>query len=627
MVKVANKKKVQKILNKLLVPAAALYKSAGKVVKKTKEAMPVVYNELESNIKSHLITFERRNFKDTNIDELSNLITSNLVRRLPSLSEEELNKIMDDKSSKSFLDMVVLGLGTTVGKDYTKIKKEKLFKSILIANRGEIALRIIRACKELDIKAHVIYSKPEKNSLIVRFADKVYNIGDPKNYLNIKKIIDIAKKANVDAIHPGYGYLSENSEFSRLCSKQGIVFIGPSAKSMELMGNKVKAREIMHKIKVPVLEGTTKPFEDISKAKEIAVKIGYPVILKAVAGGGGKGMRIVRKEKEFENLFKSAENEAMAAFGNKDLYMEKYLEDPKHIEFQILADKYGNAIHLGERDCSIQRRHQKLIEEAPSISLSKAMRDKLGSIAVKITKAINYKGAGTVEFLVDKKNNFYFMEMNTRIQVEHGVTEMITSVDLVKEQIKIASGAKLANSQDDIILRGHAIECRINAEDPCNDFKPSTGYISNYLPPGGQGIRVSSHTHQGHTISHHYDPLISNLICWGETRDACRMRMARALSEYIIEGVETNIPFHKEVMKNKEFIKGKMSTNFIEKNELLKKIQTKVCKPTLTPKKKELIVTAAVAKYMETRPKHENSKVSAWVMTGRQENLDKNFNS
>jgi len=625
MTKYDKKIRIHGIINNLLQPAANIYMRTLNIAKKAREIMPIVYNEIESKIKSHLITLERRSFKDENIDELSSIITSNLVSRIPSLSEEELNKIMDDKSSKSFLDMIAIGLGTSVGKDYTQIRKAKLFHSILIANRGEIALRIIRACKELGVKTNVIYSDPEKNSLITKFADKAHNIGNPKNYLNIKKIINIAKKAKIDAIHPGYGYLSENSEFSRLCKKDKIVFIGPSAKSMELMGNKVKAREIMNKLDVPVLEGTNKPFKNISEAKEIAGRIGCPIILKAVSGGGGKGMRIVREEKEFENAFNSAENEALSAFGNKDLYIEKYLEDPKHIEFQVLADRYGNVIHLGERDCSIQRRHQKLIEEAPSTSLNKSMRDKLGKIAVKITKAINYKGAGTVEFLVDKNNNFYFMEMNTRIQVEHGVTEMITNVDLVKEQIKIAAGAKLAYSQDDISLKGHAIECRINAEDPCNNFRPSTGYISNYLPPGGQGIRVSSHTHQGQTISHHYDPLISNLICWGETREACRMRMIRALDEYIIEGLETNIPFHKEIMKDKMFIKGNLSTNFIDKNNILEKVQTKVCKPILTPKKKELIVTAAVAKYMEGKPKCSISKTNAWTMVGRRESLNNEF--
>ncbi|MBU0627963.1 MAG: acetyl-CoA carboxylase biotin carboxylase subunit [Nanoarchaeota archaeon] len=495
-----------------------------------------------------------------------------------------------------------------------------MFNNVLIANRGEIALRIIRACKELDIKTTIIYSTQDKDALAVKFADKAYNIGSKaKDYLNYEKIIKIAKKSKSDAIHPGYGFLAENSKFTRLCEKNKIKFIGPSPKSMELMGNKDTARKTTQKLGIPLLIGTD-ALKDEGHALNSAEDIGYPVIIKAVAGGGGKGMRIVRKRKDIESAFKSAQSEAESAFGNKEVYMEKYLDDPSHIEFQILADKSGNAIHLGERECSIQRRHQKLIEEAPSPLLNSELREKIGEAAIKIVKEVKYEGAGTVEFLLDKNKNFYFMEMNTRIQVEHGITEMVTGVDLIKEQIKIAAGAKLAYKQKDIRIDGSAIECRINAECPAEDFCPKTGTIINYLPPGGPGIRVCSSCHAGHVVSPHYDSLISKLMCKGSTRQEAISRMQRALEEFIIEGVDTTIPFHKAVLDSKAFLKGKLTTNFIEKYHILDKLKSeKPKKNGLTKKEKILIVTTAVAKHLDN---NSNNKQSAWASAAKYESAN-----
>lgn len=599
----------EKLLNTLMRPVEKSYKLAIRLAKKTKEKAPYVYDQIDSLLQSHVVTLsddEKETFQD--------LITSNIIKRLPVADDEVVAKLVPNKPSKSLLDML-LGIEKKI--DYTKLAKKKTFKKILIANRGEIALRIIRACKELVVETAVIYSEHEKSSLAVKFADKAYAIGPSKNYLNIKKIIKITKKSKADAIHPGYGYISENAEFSELCLKNKIKFIGPSAKTMSLIGNKVKAREIITKLGIPVIEGTTKVLKNYQNALEIAKKIGYPIILKAAVGGGGKGMRIVNHKKEIEKAFKSAETEAQISFGDESLYMEKYIEEPRHIEFQILADKYGTVIHLGERECSIQRRHQKLIEEVPSTALTDELREKMGSAATKIAAEVGYEGAGTVEFLLDKKKNFYFMEMNARIQVEHGVTEMVTGVDLVKEQIKIASGAKLTYEQDDIKFNGWAIECRINAEDPYNDFIPSTGAIANYLPPSGQGIRISSCTYTGHIISHHYDPLISNLICWGNTRHEAITRMNRALSEYIIDGINTNIPFHKLIMVNKNFIKGRLTTHFIQNNNIVKILgRKKARKKELSKKEKIILVTIAVAKYLEHKPP---SKDNNWTAAAKKD--------
>ncbi len=612
------KGKIEKLLNNSLMKIVQGYRLFRRTLKKTKQAMPEVYGQIDNVLKQNLVTFERNN------QSFSDAIVDRLIRKLPTLGEEKLTKIINGGSSKSFFDMLNKSLGATLEeeKDYTKLEKEKLFNSILIANRGEIALRIIRACKELGIKVYVIYSKPEKNTLFVKFADKAYCIGNPRDYLNIRKIIKIAKKAKADAIHPGYGYLSENSQFAKLCLKNKINFIGPNIKALELMGNKVKARKIISKMGINVIAGTVTPLKNLEDAQSAAQEIGYPVILKAALGGGGKGMRVVYSGDKLETAFKSASTEAQAAFGDHSLYMEKYIEKPKHIEFQILADKFKNIVHLGERDCSIQRRHQKLIEEAPSTVLNGKLREKIGKDARRIASKIGYKGAGTVEFLLDKRKNYYFMEMNARIQVEHGITEMISGVDLVKEQIRIAAGGKLTYKQEDIKLNGWAIECRINAENPFDDFKPSTGIVTNYLPPGGRDIRISSHSYTGHVISHHYDPLISNLICGGKNRNEAIARMKRALEEYIIEGVQTNIPFHKLVMQDKDFIKGNISTDFIEKNKIIEKLRKhKIRKKELSKKEKLLIITTAVSRYMEGR---ENDAPDNWVIAGRQEQLNQN---
>ncbi|MBN4048986.1 acetyl-CoA carboxylase biotin carboxylase subunit [archaeon AH-315-M20] len=520
--------------------------------------------------------------------------------------------------------MLTKGLSVTSirEKEYTVLPKEKKFNRVLIANRGEIALRIIRACRELGIETILVYSKPDKDTLAVKFADKSCFIGNEVSYLDIDKIIDIAKKTKVDAIHPGYGFLAENANFAKLCEKNKIKFIGPSSKVIELLGHKVKAKKTTHKAKVPVIEGIQTVLKDKKHAIKTAKSIGFPVMIKAAAGGGGKGMRIVKSKEDMEKAYEGAEAEALLSFKDKTLYMEKYMEEPRHIEFQILADQYDNLVHLGERDCSIQRKHQKLVEEAPSPAIDDNLREKMGDAAVRVVKAAKYEGAGTVEFLMDKNNNFYFIEMNTRIQVEHGVTEMITGVDLVKEQIKIASGGKLAFNQEDIKLEGYAIECRVNAEDPLEDFVPSTGTIINYLPPGGPGIRVNSICHSGYKVLPHYDSLLSLLICHGNSRQEAIFRMRMALYEYLIEGVKTTIPFHLAVLHNKNFLRGDVTTGFIEKNKILECVKDYCWKKEkdLTDEQKVIIVTTAVSKYIEK--KNGNNKTSAWVQAGRQELME-----
>jgi len=616
-----NRKKILKIVNELLVPLEKGYMFLKRLLKKTQDKMPYVYREMEKIIKSHLVTLgkDEKLLHNPSINDFGSLIAKNLAQKLPNLNQKQINRIIEDRSSKSFLDMLARGLtNVEEEKEYTKVSKEKLFKRILIANRGEIALRIIRACRELEIQTAVIYAKQDKNTLAVKFADKAYPIGnDAKNYLDYKKIIKTAKKAKADAIHPGYGFLAENSDFAKLCEKRKIKFIGPSSKSVILMGNKDMARQTIRKLGIPLIIGT-ESLKDENDAIKAAEEIGYPVILKAVAGGGGKGMRTVNKKEEIPTTFKSVQAEAESSFGNKALYMEKYLEEPKHIEFQVLCDKRGNAIHLGERDCSIQRRHQKLIEETPSPALDKKLREKIGEAAIKIVKAVKYEGAGTVEFLLDKNKNFYFMEMNARIQVEHGITEMVTGVDLIKEQIKVAAGAKLAYKQDDIQISGSAIECRINAECPAEDFCPKTGTILNYLPPGGPGIRVCSSCHTGHVVSPHYDPLIAKLMCRGSNRQEAIAKMKRALEEFIIEGVDTTIPFHKAVLNSKGFTKGDITTNFIEKYNILENLkEEKPKKKELTKKEKVLIVTTAVSQYLDKGSVEKKS--NNWVTAARQE--------
>ena len=440
-----------------------------------------------------------------------------------------------------------------------------MFKKVLIANRGEIAVRIIRACREIGIPTVAIYSQADADSLHVSLATEAYCIGpapSTKSYLNIPAIISAALTSGADAIHPGYGFMAERSDFAEICKEHGIKFIGPSPEAMNKMGDKATARKTMQDNGVPTTPGTDL-IESVADAKDFAKKVGYPIIIKATAGGGGKGMRIVRNESELADNMRLCQTEAKNAFGNPAVYIEKYLENPRHIEVQIIGDSFGNVVHLGERDCSIQRRHQKLIEEAPSPAINEQTRKEMGNAAVTAAKSINYEGAGTIEFLLDSDGSFYFMEMNTRIQVEHCVSEMISSVDLVKEQIKVAMGMPLSFSQEDIQLRGHAIECRINAEDPEKDFMPCPGEIKGYIAPGGFGVRVDSHSYPGYKIPPYYDSMIGKLICWGRDREEARRRMYRALKEYVITGVKTTIPFHQEIIENKTFISGVFNTGFI----------------------------------------------------------------
>ncbi|MEP6684413.1 MAG: acetyl-CoA carboxylase biotin carboxylase subunit [Parafilimonas sp.] len=440
-----------------------------------------------------------------------------------------------------------------------------MFKKILIANRGEIALRIIRTCREMGIKTVAVYSTADKDSLHVRFADEAVCIGKPQSadsYLNIPHIIAASEITNADAIHPGYGFLAENSKFAQICTDHGIKFIGPTPDMINSMGDKITAKETMIKAGVPVVPGGKGLLSNTNEAKSLAKEIGYPVILKATAGGGGKGMRVVWQESEIEHAYNTAKIEAAASFKNDGIYMEKFVEEPRHIEIQVAGDQYGTVCHLSERDCSIQRRHQKLVEESPSPFMTPELRDKMGAAAIKAASAINYESVGTIEFLVDKHRNFYFMEMNTRIQVEHCVTEEVINFDLIKEQIKIAMGEKI--SGENYFPQMHAIECRINAEDPYNDFRPSPGKINVLNTPGGHGVRVDSHVYAGYVIPPYYDSMIGKLITVARTRDEALDTMYRALSEYVIDGVKTTIPFHLQLMKNEDFRKGNFTTKFLD---------------------------------------------------------------
>ena len=441
------------------------------------------------------------------------------------------------------------------------------FSKILIANRGEIALRILRTCEEMGIATVAVHSTVDTHALHVQLADEAVCIGPPtssKSYLNIPNIISAALTRNAAAIHPGYGFLAENARFAEICADHQITFIGPSPAAMRAMGDKSTAKETMQRVKVPTVPGSEGLLADDREALSIARDIGYPVMIKATAGGGGRGMRLVKEASELPKLFSAAQGEADAAFGNPGLYLEKFIERPRHIEIQILADNYGNVIHLGERDCSIQRRHQKLLEEAPSPALTQKLRDQMGHAAVAAAKSINYTGAGTVEFLLDKSGKFYFMEMNTRIQVEHPVTEMITGLDLIAEQIRIAQGEKLQIKQNQVILNGHAIECRINAEDPDRNFRPHPGTISGYLPPGGPGVRMDSHVYTDYEIPAYYDSLIGKVIVWGRDRPTAIRRMKRALRECAITGVPTTLGFHQKILDSPEFLSGEVYTNFVE---------------------------------------------------------------
>ena len=440
-----------------------------------------------------------------------------------------------------------------------------MFKKVLIANRGEVAVRIIRACREIGIPTVAVYSQADANSLHVSLATEAYCIGpneSSKSYLNIPAIISAALISGADAIHPGYGFMSERADFAEICAEHNIKFIGPSPESMKLMGDKATARKTMMSKNVPITPGIG-IITDIEEAKAAAKKFGYPVIVKATAGGGGKGMRVANNDAELEQNITLCRQEAEKFFGNPDVYMEKYLVNPRHIEVQVIADKFGNVVHLGERDCSIQRRHQKLVEEAPSPAVSEDIRRKLGEAAVRAAKAANYEGVGTIEFLLDKDKNFYFMEMNTRLQVEHGITEMISNVDIVREQINIAAGNPLSFKQEDIKLYGHAIECRINAEDPDRNFLPAPGEINGYITPGGFGVRVDSHVYSGYKIPPYYDSLISKLICWAPNREEARRRMYRALKEYVITGVKTTLPFYQDLIEDEVFIRGVFDTGFM----------------------------------------------------------------
>ena len=507
-----------------------------------------------------------------------------------------------------------------------------MFKKVLVANRGEIAVRVLRACKEMGISTVTVYSEADRGALHTRYADEIYNIGPSpatESYLKIDKIIEVAKKSGAQAIHPGYGFLAENTHFAEKCESEGIIFIGPSSRAIKLLGDKIKARETMEKAKIPVIPGSKEAIQELplQKAMEVAESVGFPVLIKAAGGGGGKGMRVVRGGKELESAIKQASSEAKSAFGNPTIYIEKYLESPRHIEFQILADNYGNVVHLGERECSVQRRYQKLVEESPSPIMTPNLRAEMGDIAIRAVKSSDYTNAGTVEFMMerssplDKDRNFYFLEMNTRLQVEHPVTELVTGIDIVKEQIRIASGEKLSIKQEEVKLSGAAIECRISAEDPDNNFMPSTGKIIELIEPGGPGVRIDSGVFSGFEVPIFYDSLIAKLLVWAPTREEAITRMKRALSEYKIIGIKTGIPFHQQVMDSPDFIKGEYDTTFVAK-----------LTGSVKPKKKNHII-AAIASAIVKNLKEEKSRGTVhraptyqhnpWKLAGRQDGLRK----
>ncbi|ANF37249.1 acetyl-CoA carboxylase biotin carboxylase subunit [Bacillus sp. NEAU-CP5] len=448
-----------------------------------------------------------------------------------------------------------------------------MIKKLLIANRGEIAVRIIRACKEMGIETVAVYSEADKDALHVQMADEAFCIGpktSKESYLNVTNIVSVAKLTGTDAIHPGYGFLAENADFAELCEELNVTFVGPTADAISKMGTKDIARDTMQLAGVPIVPGSKGIIKNTEEAVSLAGEIGYPVIIKATAGGGGKGIRVARTEEELIKGIEITQQEAATAFGNPGVYIEKYIEDFRHVEIQVLADNYGNTIHLGERDCSIQRRLQKLLEESPSPALDSEIREQMGEAAVKAAKAVGYTGAGTVEFIYDyREQRYYFMEMNTRIQVEHPVTEMVTGTDLIKEQIKVASGQELSLRQEDVEFNGWAIECRINAENPAKNFMPSPGKINMYLPPGGLGVRVDSAAYPGYSIPPYYDSMIAKVITYGTTRDEAVARMKRALSEFVIEGIETTIPFHLKLLEHETFVSGEFNTKFLETYDVM----------------------------------------------------------
>jgi len=496
-----------------------------------------------------------------------------------------------------------------------------MFNKVLIANRGEIAIRVMRACRELEVKSVAVYSDADKNSLFAKYADEAYSIGESspaQSYLNIDKIIDVAEKCGAEAIHPGYGFLAENSNLGKECEKHGMKLIGPSGSVIESMGDKITSKKLMRKAGVPVIPGTDKGISTIEEAVEIAESIGYPVIVKASAGGGGIGMRTVYERDELIRAIESTQSVAASAFGDSTVFIEKYLVEPRHIEFQIMADEHGNTIHVADRECSIQRRHQKLIEESPSPIMTDELRERMGAAAVKAAESINYTNAGTVEFLYSN-GDFYFLEMNTRIQVEHPITEIVTGIDLVQEQIKIASGKEICCDQKDISVTGHAIECRINAEDPLAEFAPNPGKITGYRSPGGIGVRVDSGVYMNYSIPTFYDSMISKLVVWGRTRNEAIDRMKRALSEYVILGVKTTIPFHKAMMRNPDFRAAKLNTHFVDEHrkgimeEMEKVVQEDKervdrLKSTFLPNKKVAAITAAVGNYMNAAQSQQQQK-------------------
>jgi len=495
-----------------------------------------------------------------------------------------------------------------------------MFKKILIANRGEIAVRVIKACQELSIQTVAVYSEIDRKSLHVQMADEAICIGPPpplESYLNIDAIISAAKKTRAEAIHPGYGFLAENPAFAKRCEEEGIVFIGPNSKALALVGDKVESRKTMSKIGVPIIPGMKSSSKNIDEFYKEAEKIGYPVMIKASAGGGGKGMRIVWKKEELKSAIEAGMREAKSAFGDESVYLEKYLEKPRHIEFQVLADNYGNVVHLFERECSIQRRHQKIIEETPSPALTPELREKMGEVAKKVIKAVNYNNAGTVEFLLDKNKNFYFLEVNARIQVEHPITELTTGIDLVKQQILIASGEKLSLQQKELSQRGHSIECRIYAEDPYNNFLPSSGKILFFQEPRGPGIRHDCGIYSGYEVSIFYDPILAKLIVWAEDRESACRKILKALDEYVILGIKTIVQFLKEIISHPEFLAGNIHTNFI--NEYFTK------REKITKEKKNLplaLLSAAIYSSNQTRSavqyvSSEKKEYSPWKTLGK----------
>ena len=493
-----------------------------------------------------------------------------------------------------------------------------MIKKILIANRGEIAVRVINACREMSVPTVAVYSTADRKSLHVQMADEAICIGDPpplESYLNIDKIIGVAKRTGADAIHPGYGFLAENSDFSARCEQEGIIFIGPNSKALRLVGDKVASRETMTKAKIPIIPGMMTKGKEMREFEEAAEKIGYPVMIKASAGGGGKGMRIIHSPNELEKGIEAGMREAKSAFGDESVYLEKYIEEPRHVEFQILADNFGNVVHLFERECSIQRRHQKIVEETPSCAVNDELRKKMGKVATTVIKTAGYNNAGTVEFLLDKNKNFYFLEVNARIQVEHPITELVTGVDLVKQQIRIASGEKLSLKQEQIKQRGHAIECRIYAEDPENIFFPSAGKILFMKEPAGPGIRHDCGIYSGFEVPVYYDPILSKVITWAETREDARRRMILALSNYTILGIKTTIGFLSSVMAHPEFIAGNTQTNFIEKN-----MSDWADKRKERKFLNEALIAAAVASQSKTAEKRWGVKEktpSPWLTVGR----------